>query len=98
MTRRKGPNNGRCVIWALSELFLFLLLFFLILINILLFIQLVNYEIHVMERDGRLGESFYFPLCYLDTNLCFITYIGLKSMKYMTGRGMEGNDDKKGPK
>ena len=51
-----------------------------------------------MERDGRLGESFYFPLCFLDTNLCFITYIGLKSMKYMTGRGMEGNDDKKGPK
>ena len=28
----------------------------------------------------------------------FITYIGLKYTKYATGRGMEGDDDEKGPK
>ena len=44
-----------------------------------------------------LGE-FFFSFMFFDTNLSFITYIGLKSMKYVTRRGMEGDDDKKGPK
>ena len=39
---KMGPNNARCVIWALSEFFYILNRVFLILTYILLYIQLLS--------------------------------------------------------
>ena len=48
---KNRPNDARCVIWALGKSFLLFPLYYLILINILLHIQVVIYKIHETERD-----------------------------------------------
>ena len=63
MVIRKGQND---VLWALGELFFFFSLCFLILINLLLYTQVMIYEIHTWVSPYNLlisnGTSMPVPL------------------------------------